>query len=110
MVGQDLSGMSTSLEGPTKGDMVLAASMEELADEFMTSRPQEDPTNVEAVILASWQDLLWERLCGLNHQTARLLFAVGLSVMAELSKSSSINTVVSNGHTPVSLKPAVMFP
>jgi hypothetical protein len=36
--------------------------MEELADEFMTSRPQEDPANVEAVVLASWQDLLWERL------------------------------------------------
>jgi len=36
--------------------------MEELADEFMTSRPQEDPANVEVVVLASWQDLLWERL------------------------------------------------
>jgi len=36
--------------------------MEELAEEFMKSRPQEDPANVEAVVLESWQDLLWERL------------------------------------------------
>jgi len=53
MVGQDLSGISTSLEGPGKGDMVSATSIEELADEFMTSRPQENLANLEAVVLAS---------------------------------------------------------
>jgi hypothetical protein len=36
--------------------------MEQLADEFITSRPQEDPATIEAVVLASWQDLLWERV------------------------------------------------
>lgn len=38
-----------------------------------------------------------------------LLFYAGLSVTAELSKSSSVNSVVSKGHTPFLLKLAVFF-
>jgi len=79
--------------------------MEELAEGFMLSGLQEDPDTLEAVVVAAWQRPA-VRVAAVDTTIKLLssLFVAGTSIMAELSKSSTVNTVVSQGHTPVVLK------
>jgi len=84
--------------------------MEELVDEFMISRLLEDHDTLEAVVIAAWQRPSVRVAAG--DSTIKLLsslLVVGLSVTAELSKSSTVNTVVSQDHTPLVLKLVFMF-
>jgi hypothetical protein len=84
--------------------------VEELGDEFMILGPHKDPATVEAVVVAAWQrPAVGEAAVDSTIKLLGSLYVAGLSVMAEFSKSSSVNTVVSKGHTPVVLKLAVMF-
>lgn len=65
--------------------------MEELADEFMMSGLQEDPDTLEAV--AAWQrPAVTVAAVDSTIKLLSSLFVAGLSIMAELSKSSTVNS------------------
>jgi hypothetical protein len=84
--------------------------MEEVADEFMISGLQEDPDTLETMVVAAWQrPAVGVAAVDSTIKLLSSLFVAGLSITAELSKSSTVNTVVSQDHTPVVLKMAFMF-
>jgi len=74
--------------------------MEELADEFMISELQEDPDTLEAVVVAAWQrPSVRVAVVDSTIKLLSSLFVAGLSVTAELSKSSTVNSGVTRPHS-----------
>ena len=91
--------------------MVWATSVEELPDEFMISKTQDDSAAVENVVFSSVAKTCCGRgHCWLNHQTARFIVLYWPFCNSRTFKILiSINTVMSKGHTPTFLKLAVFF-
>ena len=84
--------------------------MDKLADEFLISKTQGDSSAVETVVLAvCHRPAVGEATVDSTMKLLGSLFFADLFVTAELSESSSVNSLVSKGYTPVFLKLAVMF-